>query len=454
MSELMDTREELREETKPAEEGGAVGQAEMQADAVDSPKEATGPNGQSQTGGNAEGAAPDLREGESLSLNPGDIIKGTVVRVEDKQVLVDIGYKSEGIIPISEMSRKRVENPSELFSVGDEIEVMVQKVENDEGNVILSKRKADQERTWQRIESALATGEVIEGTVTEVVKGGVSVDVGVRGFIPASHVALRPVRDLTPLVGTQMRLKVLEADRSKRNVVLSARQVIEEDMARAKEEAFATLKEGDIVDGLVKRVVDFGAFVDIGNGVEGLLHVSDMSWGRGKNPRDIVSPGDKIKVKVLNVDKERERISLGLKQTLPDPWETVEQKYPVGAVVKGKVTKLADFGAFVELEDGVEGLVHISQLADRHVAKPSEVVEPGQEVEVKVVGLRPEERRISLSMREAQGRTKKEKGPEAKSGAREERTKHQESQAPQGPTLGDVFGEKLEEFLEKNGKES
>ncbi|HHV62203.1 MAG TPA: bifunctional 4-hydroxy-3-methylbut-2-enyl diphosphate reductase/30S ribosomal protein S1 [Firmicutes bacterium] len=416
-----------------AGEGASVAQAPAEGD-----KTSEGPNGEGQQFDvSSLGSAGDV-------IEKGQIIKGTVVRVEPDQVLIDFGQKSEGIIPISELSTRRINSPAEVVSVGDEIDVYVLQVEDEQGNTILSKRRADQEKAWERLTRALTTGETIEGTATAVVKGGVVVDVGTRGFVPASHVGLRPVADLSSIVGTHMRLKVLEADRSRNNVVLSQRLVLEQEQAEARERAFETLKEGDIKEGTVKRVVNFGAFVDIGDGVEGLLHVSDMSWGRVKDPKDVVSEGDHIKVMVLGVDKERRRISLGLKQTLPDPWLDIEKRYPVGSIVKGKVTKLMNFGAFVELEPGVEGLVHISQLADRHVAKPEEVVEPGQEVKVKVVSVKPQDHRIGLSIKEAEP-------PEE----RVEKSEKQESRNPResyvagdenehGPTLGDVFGDLFE----------
>ncbi|HHY48094.1 MAG TPA: bifunctional 4-hydroxy-3-methylbut-2-enyl diphosphate reductase/30S ribosomal protein S1 [Firmicutes bacterium] len=375
-------------------------------------------------------------------LHEGDLVRGTVVKVGQDEVLVDIGYKSEGVIPLSELSTAKLESASEAVSVGDEIDVEVLSLEDKDGNIVLSKKRADIEKAWERIMNAMATEEPIEGKVTDVVKGGVVVDVGVRGFVPASHIGLRPVRDLHPLIGTTIRMKVLEAEKDRNNVVLSERAVLEREAQEARKRALESLKEGEVREGIVRRVVNFGAFVDIGDGLEGLLHVSDMTWGRTRDPKAIVSEGEKVRVKVLSVDRERERISLGLKQTMPDPWQNIESRYPIGSIVTGKVTKLVDFGAFVELEDGVEGLVHISQLSDRRVAKPDEVVRPGQEVTVKVISVKSADRRIGLSIKEAQPEKEKE----------DYRRYASRGTEPAGPTLGDVFGDLFEREA-REGKE-
>ncbi|MGE5592427.1 MAG: bifunctional 4-hydroxy-3-methylbut-2-enyl diphosphate reductase/30S ribosomal protein S1 [Betaproteobacteria bacterium] len=387
-------------------------------------------------GGAAQAESEEVPAGEEIS--EGDIVKGTVVAVHPDEVLVNIGLKSEGVVPRSEISRRPVQSCLDVVREGQEIEVLVERLEDKEGRPRLSKRKADTERAWERVQRALETGETIEGEVTDVVKGGVVVDVGLRGFVPASHASRRPMADLSPLVGQTLRMKVLEADRTKRNVVLSARLVQEQEAAEAKAKVLESLQEGEIVDGVVKRVVNFGAFVDIGEGVEGLLHVSDMAWTRTTDPHGVVKEGDHIKVKVLSVDRERERISLGLKQTLPDPWEDVTSRYPVGSIVTGKVTKLADFGAFVGLEPGIEGLIHISQLADRRVSRPDEVVKPGDEVSVKVISVRPRDHRIGLSLKEAQAE-----------GDKQAFKKYADKEDEAGPTLGDVFGDLLKNSREE-----
>jgi 4-hydroxy-3-methylbut-2-enyl diphosphate reductase len=367
----------------------------------------------------------------------GDIIQGMVVAVEPERVLVDIGLKSEGVVPRNEISRRQVQSCEGIVSVGDQIDVLVEKLEDSEGQPVLSKRKADIDKAWDAIFGALDNEGIVEGEVTDVVKGGIVVDVGLRGFVPASHSSIRPMQDLGTLVGTTLRMKVLEADRDKKNVVLSARQVQEEELVEARERVFASLNEGVIVEGIVRRVVNFGAFVDIGDGVEGLLHVSDMAWTRTEDPNDVVSEGERIKVKVLAVDTERERISLGLKQTLPDPWDDVTTRYPVGSIVKGTVTKTVDFGAFVQLEPGIEGLVHISQLADRRVGRPEEVVNAGDDISVKVISVRPRDHRIGLSLKEAQSDEEKRVYK-----------KYADKSDSQSLTFGDVFGDILKNSQE------
>ncbi len=334
-----------------------------------------------------------------VTLEPGQIVEGKVIQIGPDEVMVDVGYKSEGRIPLHELGLKSGETPEEAVSVGDVIEVFVVKVEDQEGNVLLSKRRADGRVAWERLEQAKEADEVIEAPVSERVKGGLLVDVGVRGFVPASHVARNYVEDLDKYVGQTLRLKVIELDRQRNNVVLSHKDVLEAEFEQAKEDAFSSLKEGEVSKGVVRRITDFGAFVDIGGGVEGLLHVSEMAWSRVRHPSDVVSEGQEVDVMVLKIDAENERISLSLKETLPDPWLSVGQRYKVGDVVRGTVTRVVDFGAFVKLEDGIEGLVHISQLAEHHVTNPSEVVEPNQEVDVRVVSLDEERRRIGLSMK-------------------------------------------------------
>jgi|CZCA01.1.fsa_nt_gi (E)-4-hydroxy-3-methyl-but-2-enyl pyrophosphate reductase len=368
----------------------------------------------------------------------GDIVQGAVVMVEPERVLVDIGLKSEGVVPRNEIARRQVESCEGIVNVGDKIDVLVEKLESSSGEPLLSKRKADIAKAWDAIFDALENDGIVEGEVTDVVKGGIVVDVGLRGFVPASHAGIRPIQDLGTLVGKTLRMKVLEADRDKKNVVLSARRVLEEELAEARKRVFESLNEGIIVEGIVRRVVNFGAFIDIGDGVEGLLHVSDMAWTRTEDPKDVVSEGERIRVKVLGVDRERERISLGLKQTLPDPWDDVTTRYPVGDIVKGTVTKTVDFGAFVQLEPGIEGLVHISQLADRRVERPDDIVSPGDEIAVKVISVRPRDHRIGLSLKEAQSEEEKRVYK-----------KYADRSDSQGPTIGDVFGDILKNSQEE-----
>lgn len=368
---------------------------------------------------------------------PNTIISGKVVQIGTDEVLVDIGYKSEGRIPLNEMGLKPNQEPKDAFALEQDIDVWVLKVDDAEGNVALSKRRADAQKAWAELEQLYAEGKPITAEVTQVVKGGLLVDLGVRGFIPASHVSRNYVDDLEKYVGQTLELKIIELDRQKNNVVLSRKDLLEEEYQKAKEEIFNTLEEGSVVDGVVRRITDFGAFVDIGGGVEGLLHVSEMAYSRVKHPSDVVSEGDQVKVMVLGLDKEAERISLGLKQTLPDPWDTIEERYQVGDQVSGIVTRTVDFGAFVKLEDGVEGLIHISQLAHRHVAKTDEVVKSGDEVEAKVISLDPEARRIGLSIRELEPKPEVKK--EVKKMEKVEEKPEEEEQLT--TTLGDMFGD-------------
>ncbi len=375
------------------------------------------------------------------TLTPGDVITGKVVQVSTDEVLVDIGYKSEGRIPLNELSFRPNVKPEEVLAVGDEVEVKVLKVDDAEGSVVLSRRRAEAEKAWEKLEGAYENGEILEATVAQTVKGGLLVDVGVRGFIPASHVSRNFVDDLDSYIGKTLRLKIIEFDRQKNNVVFSHKEVLEEDLKQAKADAFAKLEEGSIVPGVVRRLTDFGAFVDIGSGVEGLLHVSEIAHSRINHPSDVLEEGQEINVMVLGVDVEKERISLGLKQTLADPWETIEDRYAVGDKVDGVVTRTVDFGAFVKLEDGVEGLVHISQLAHRHVAKVEEVVNPGDEVEAKVISLDPQARRIGLSIRELEPKPEQAPRKEAKPQQEQQPKQDDSSNEELTTNLGDVFGD-------------
>ncbi|NLJ86668.1 MAG: bifunctional 4-hydroxy-3-methylbut-2-enyl diphosphate reductase/30S ribosomal protein S1 [Firmicutes bacterium] len=382
--------------------------------------------------------APTMAEYDETFITPsqGDIVRGKVVQVSDDEVLVHVGGKSEGRISIHELGLKQGEEAADVVAVGDEIDVYVVRMDDNEGNVILSKRRADQAVAWKELETKYEQDEIIEATVTERVKGGLLVDVGVRGFVPASHVARNYVEDLEAYIGKNLRLKIIELDKQRNNVVLSHKEVLEEEYLAQKEIIFNTYQPGDIVDGIVRRLTDFGAFVDIGSGVEGLLHVSEMAYSRVDHPSDVLSEEEEIKVMILNLDKETERISLGLKQTLPDPWDNVGEKYHEGDIVTGEVTRTVDFGAFVKLEDGVEGLVHISQLADHHVANTEDIVKSGEEVKVKIISIDEEARRIGLSIKEAQARSK----PKSQS-AQESTTSEQREPESSGVTIGDLVGD-------------
>ncbi len=335
-----------------------------------------------------------------FEFKEGDIVVGTVVRVDPDEVLVDIGYKSEGVIPPYELSVRNNSNPDEIVKIGDRIEALVLQKEDDQGRLVLSKKRAQYERAWGRIEKLMNEGGTVTGQVIEVVKGGLIVDIGLRGFLPASLVDLRRVRDLQPFIGEPIEAKVIELDRNRNNVVLSRRAYLEEEQAEQRHAFLADLKEGDVREGVVSSVVNFGAFVDLG-GMDGLVHVSELSWRHVNHPGEIVTVGDKVKVKVLEVDYGRERISLSIRQTAEDPWETFARDADVGSIVDGKVTKTVPFGAFVSVGDGVEGLVHVSEIASHHVESPELELSIGQEVKVKVTEIDADRRRVSLSIKQA-----------------------------------------------------
>src|SRR5436305_1178946 len=334
----------------------------------------------------------------------GDVVTGNVVRIDNDEVLVDIGYKSEGVIPSSELSIRKTVDPHEEVSLGDEVDALVLTKEDQDGRLILSKKRARFERAWRRIEAAAESGEPVEGTVIEVVKGGLIIDLGVRGFLPASLVDIRRVQNLDEYLGQQIECKVIELNRSRNNVVLSRRAVLEEERKEQRQEILDRLQPGMIVEGAISNIVDFGAFVDL-NGIDGLIHISELSWSHVNHPSEILNIGDVVPVKVLDIDRDRQRISLGLKQTQEDPWQRVVNTYRVGDELEGTVTKVVAFGAFVEILDGVEGLVHISELAHHHVENPREVVDPGQEVRVKILEIDAERRRLSLSVKRVEGQT-------------------------------------------------
>jgi small subunit ribosomal protein S1 len=324
------------------------------------------------------------------------------VRIDKDEVLVDIGYKSEGVIPSNELSIRKSVDPADEVSLDEEVDALVLTKEDQEGRLILSKKRARFEKAWRRIEAAAESGEPVEGTVIEVVKGGLILDLGVRGFLPASLVDIRRVHNLDEFMSQKLECKVIELNRSRNNVVLSRRAVLEEERKEVREQILGRLQPGQIVDGKISNIVDFGAFVDL-DGIDGLIHISELSWSHVNHPSEVVGIGDTVRVKVLDIDRDRQRISLGLKQTQEDPWQRVVDNYGPGDVLEGKVTKVVAFGAFVEILPGVEGLVHISELADHHVENPSEVVEPGTELQVKILEIDEERRRLSLSIKRVEG---------------------------------------------------
>jgi 4-hydroxy-3-methylbut-2-enyl diphosphate reductase len=368
-------------------------------------------------------------------LKAGDVIKGRIVSVTDEAVMVDIGYKTEGVIPKEELNRGEVAHAGQELKTGEEIEVTVVTVEGPEGHPVLSKAQAEQSALWDQLEDSMNNATVIETTATQAVKGGIVVDLsGVRGFVPASQVALSRVDDLSTWVGKPMRLRVIELDKERNRAVLSQRKVLEVEQAEKRDQIWGQITEGAVIEGTVRRLTDFGAFVDIG-GVDGLVHVSEMSWERVNHPSEAVKEGETVKVKVLKVDREAGRISLSIRATLPDPWSDKIAKYSVGQVIEGKVVRLADFGAFVQLEEGLDGLVHVSQLADHRVNRPDEVVSVGQTVKVKIIGIKPAEKRISLSLREA-----------SEEGDRDQYRSYMQTQHSEGRvTIGDILNEKKRE---------
>src|SRR3989441_9845832 len=346
----------------------------------------TGPDGE---------LIPDY-ESTFPEINEGQVVHGTVVRVDKDEVLVDIGYKSEGVIPTAELSIRRSVNPADEVAVGEEIDALVLTKEDAEGRLILSKKRARFELAWKRIEAAAESGEPVNGKVIEVVKGGLILDLGVRGFLPASLVDIRRVPNLDEYMGTKIETKVIELNRSRNNVVLSRRAVLEEERKEVRQQILDRLQPGMVVEGAISNIVDFGAFVDL-DGIDGLIHISELSWSHVNHPSEILSIGDVVPVKVLDIDRERQRISLGLKQTQEDPWQRVVDTYSLGDELEGKVTKVVSFGASVEILDGVEGLVHISELAQHHVESPREIVHPSDEIRVKILEIDSERRRLSLS---------------------------------------------------------
>jgi small subunit ribosomal protein S1 len=336
------------------------------------------------------------------TINEGEVVHGTVVRVDKDEVLVDIGYKSEGVIPVAELSIRRSVNPEDEVGIGEEIDALVLTKEDAEGRLILSKKRARFELAWKTIEQKAETGEPIDGRVIEVVKGGLILDLGVRGFLPASLVDIRRVQDLDEFLGQTLRCKVIELNRSRNNVVLSRRAVLEDERKEMRQAILDRLQPGDVVEGQISNIVDFGAFVDL-DGMDGLIHISEISWSHVNHPSEVLEIGQTVSVKVLDIDRDRQRISLGLKQTQSDPWQQVLDQYNEGDLVEGKVTKVVTFGAFVEIMPGVEGLVHISELAQHHVENPREVVAQGDSVQAKIIEVDPERRRLSLSLKRVEG---------------------------------------------------
>ncbi|MFW6305980.1 MAG: bifunctional 4-hydroxy-3-methylbut-2-enyl diphosphate reductase/30S ribosomal protein S1 [Bacillota bacterium] len=382
----------------------------------------------------------DYSVNDIADLKKGQVVTGTVSQIKEDGIYVDVNYKTDGFIPLRELSHRSIDDPNDVVDLDQEIEVVILTLEDDEGNMILSKKRADYEKAWEDIMESYENDEIIEAEVTKVVKGGLVVDVGLRGFVPASHVAIGFVEDLNDYVGETLRMKVIEVERDKNNVVLSAKKVLEKERVAQKEDTLENLEEGQTVKGVVTKLVDFGAFVDLG-GVEGLLHISEMSWGRIGHPSEVFEEGQEIEVKILSVDKEEERISLGYKQLLADPWEQFVKKHYEGEIITGTVTKIVDFGAFVEIEDGVEGLIHISQLSHRHVKTPDEVVTVGEEVKVKIISISEEQKRVGLSIKELEEKPEPKPETSRPKPKSKKETNEEQTDSGSGVTIRDLVGD-------------
>lgn len=380
------------------------------------------------------------------AVKKGDIVKGKVVKVEADQAIVDIGYKYDGIIPIRELSSVALGQAADAVQVDDEIELKVVTIDDEREKLILSKRAIDSEKAWSILQEKLESGEIIEAKVSDVVKGGLVVDIGVRGFVPASLVERHFVEDFSDYKGRTLRLRVKEIDREKNKVILSQKDVLDEEFEKSKKELLNNIKVGQVLDGTVQRLTPFGAFIDIG-GVDGLVHISELAWHHVEQPSEVVKEGDSVKVQVLKVDPEHDRISLSIKATQPGPWQRIEGQINIGGVITGTVKRLVTFGAFVEVAPGVEGLVHISQISHSHIATPHEVLKEGQEVKVKVLDINLDEKRISLSIKEteeAPAPAPKPEKPRSNKEAQAADFAHQNQSL--NLTLGERFGEKLSKF--------
>ncbi|PWW05569.1 small subunit ribosomal protein S1 [Paenibacillus cellulosilyticus] len=385
-----------------------------------------------------------------VSLKKGDTVKGTIVKIEDNQATVSLGYKYDGVIPLRELSSVQLDNASTVVQLGQEIELKVVSIDDEKEKLVLSKRAIDGEKAWEELQSKFESGEVIEVVVADVVKGGLVADVGVRGFIPASMVERHFVEDFKDYKGRTLRVKVKEIDRENNKVILSAKEVLEAEFEANKQKIMASLEPGQELDGTVQRLTPFGAFVDIG-GIDGLVHVSEISWQHVAHPKDAVSEGQSVRVKVLKVDPAAGKISLSMKAAQPGPWESATNSFNTGDIVTGTVRRIVDFGAFVEIAPGVEGLVHISQIAHRHVATPFEVLKEGQEVKAKVLDFNPAQKRVSLSIKETEEAP--EPAPRAERSERPARAPKEDHSAAIAAnnqslsfTLGERFGDKLSKF--------
>jgi len=396
-----------------------------------------------------------------MTLKKGTTVKGKIVKVDNDQAYVDIGYKYDGIIPIRELSSLQLNNAADAVQIGQEVELKVLSINDGKETLLLSKRVVDGEKAWDELQQKLDSKEIIEATVADVVKGGLVVDIGLRGFIPASMVERHFVEDFSDYKGRTLRLRVKELDKEKNKVILSQKDVLDEEFEANKKNIISGLSVGQELDGTVQRLTQFGAFIDIG-GIDGLVHISEMAWHHVEKPSDVVKEGDKVRVHILKLDPQNERISLSIKATQPGPWQSLGSEFEIGAIVTGTVKRLVGFGAFVEVASGVEGLVHISQIAHRHIGTPHEVLKEGQEVQVKILDLNPDEKRISLSIKETEeapaAAPKPERGERGERGDRGPRGNRQSKEDREAVeyaekmnqslnlTLGERFGDKLSKF--------
>jgi small subunit ribosomal protein S1 len=381
----------------------------------------------------------EIREAVTeTTLNPGDLVTGHVIEVDDKKVVVDIGYAFNGIIPIRELSALRIEHPSEVCSVGDEVTTKVIKIDEDDQVVVLSKREAAADGAWEELAQKFENGDTLEVTIQDVVKGGLVTDVGVRGFIPASLVDRKFVENLEEFKGQAIRVKVVELDPENNKLILSRKAVLDEDYETNVANTLESLPVGSVVTGTVQRLTNFGAFVDVG-GVDGLVHISELAWHHVDHPEDVVKPGDTVQVRILKVDPEGGRVSLSIREAMPSPWEEGVQDLSAGSVVTGVVRRIVDFGAFVELKPGLEGLVHISQISHQHVAHASDVLEEGQEVKVKILAIDAERQRISLSIKDAAEDRPVRREPQQQQQQQQQRYQQQDDVSGTGATIGDLF---------------
>lgn len=460
--------EEENEEKKEEEEevgSGKIPEEPLEGEETEEPEEAVEEAAEEEAAEEeGEEVTAEVEEEEEVTeetydreitpIEKGEIVKGKVVQVADDELLVDVGYKMDGIVPRSEVDVKSGESLKDTFQVDDEMDLYVLKVPvSDDDKLLLSKKRYDREKYWQDLEQAFNNQEVLTCQVSEVVKGGLIVDLGVRGFLPASLVDLRYVPDLQEFVGEDIQVKIIELNRAKNKVVVSRKAVLEEEMEQKKKETMETIEEGMVIKGIVRRLTDFGAFVDIG-GIDGLVHISEISWQRIDHPSDVLNVGEEIEVKVLSINPEEDRISLSIKHAKPDPWTLVTSKFTPGEIVEGNVKCIVDFGVFVEIMPGVEGLVHISQLAEEHVTHPSEIVSEGEDIQVKILDINAEDKRISLSLKEARREEEGEKEVKEEKKKEETSKKVEEDESKgSGVTLGDVFGDLFDREEEEDKEE-